>query len=57
MRFDQGFPASLEMQFLADEGKGARSTANLGTPGTHVEMGGQLRHEAHREIQRSHFSR
>lgn len=42
MRFDQGFPASLEMQFLADEGKGARSTANLCTPGTHVEMGGQL---------------
>jgi hypothetical protein len=42
MRFDQGFPASLEMQFLADEGKGARATANLCTPGTHVEMGGKL---------------
>jgi hypothetical protein len=42
MRFDQGFPASLEMQFLADEGKGPRSTGNLCTPGTHVEMGGQL---------------
>ncbi len=42
MRFDQGFPASLEMQFLADEGKGERSTANLCTPGTHVTMGGQL---------------
>jgi Domain of Unknown Function (DUF1080) len=42
MRFDQGFPSSLEMQFLADEGKGARSTANLCTPGTHVEMGGKL---------------
>ena len=42
MRFDQGFPASLEMQFLADEGKGPRSTANLCTLGTHVEMGGQL---------------
>jgi hypothetical protein len=42
MRFDQGFPASLEMQFLADEGKGARSTGNLCTPGTHVEMGGLL---------------
>jgi len=42
MRFDQGFPASLEMQFLADEGKGERSTGNLCTPGTHVEMGGQL---------------
>lgn len=42
MRFDQGFPSSLEMQFLADEGKGPRSTANLCTPGTHVEMGGEL---------------
>jgi hypothetical protein len=42
MKFDQGFPASLEMQFLADEGKGERSTANLCTPGTHVEIGGQL---------------
>ena len=42
MRFDQGFPSSLEMQFLADEGKGPRSTANLCTPGTHVEMGRQL---------------
>lgn len=42
LRFDQGFPASLEMQFLADEGKGPRSTGNLCTPGTHVEIGGQL---------------
>lgn len=42
MRFDQGFPSSLEVQFLADEGKGPRSTGNLCTPGTHVEMGGQL---------------
>jgi hypothetical protein len=42
MRFEQGFPASLEMQFLADEGKGERSTGNLCTPGTHVEMGGKL---------------
>jgi hypothetical protein len=42
MRFDQGFPASLEMQFLADEGKGPRPTGNLCTPGTHVSMAGQL---------------
>jgi len=42
LRFDQGFPASLEMQFLADEGKGPRPTGNLCTPGTHVEMAGQL---------------
>jgi len=38
----QGFPASLEVQFLADEGKGPRPTANLCTPGTHVEFKGQL---------------
>lgn len=42
MRFDQGFPASLEMQFLADEGRGPRPTGNLCTPGTHVERAGQL---------------
>jgi hypothetical protein len=55
MRFDQGFPASLEMQFLADEGKGPRSTANLCTPGTHVEMGGQLvtKHIVKSEMRRS----
>ena len=40
MRFDQGFPSSLEMQFLADEGKGQRQTANLCTPGTNVEIAG-----------------
>ncbi len=42
MRLDQGFPSSLEMQFLADEGKGPRGTANLCTPGTNVEIGGKL---------------
>ena len=42
MRFDQGFPSSLEMQFLADEGKGARSTGNLCTPGTNVEYQGKF---------------
>jgi hypothetical protein len=42
MRHDQGFPASLEMQFLADEGKGPRPTGNLCTPGTHVEIDGKL---------------
>ena len=30
------------MQFLADEGKGPRPTGNLCTPGTHVQMAGQL---------------
>ncbi len=42
LRFDQGFPASLEMQFLADEGKGPRSTGNLCTPGTNVEYLGKF---------------
>lgn len=42
MRLDQGFPASMEVQFLADEGKGPRPTGNLCTPGTHVEIGGKL---------------
>jgi Domain of Unknown Function (DUF1080) len=41
-KLDQAFPASLEFQFLADEGKGARSTGNLCTPGTHVHMDGKL---------------
>ncbi len=42
MRLDQGFPASLEMQFLADEGKGPRPTGNLCTPGTNVEIDRKL---------------
>ena len=42
MELDQGFPASLEMQFLADLGKGKRQTGNLCTPGTHVVYDGKL---------------
>ena len=42
MGLNQGFPASLEVQFLADEGKGRRSTANVCTPGTNIEMDGKL---------------
>ena len=42
MRFDQGFPSSLEMQFLADEGHGPRSTANLCTPGTNIHLAEKL---------------
>ena len=34
MRLNQEFPVSLEAQFLADEGKGKRSTGNVCTPGT-----------------------
>jgi hypothetical protein len=42
MGLKQSFPASLEVQFLADEGKGKRSTGNVCTPGTHLEMDGKL---------------
>ena len=41
MTLDQGFPVSMEFQFLADEGKGKRSTGNVCTPGTHLEMDGK----------------
>lgn len=42
MPLDQAFPASLEFQFLADEGKGPRATGNMCSPGTHIEMDGKL---------------
>jgi hypothetical protein len=42
MSLDQAFPASLEFQFLADEGNGPRATGNLCTPGTHVAVDGVL---------------
>ncbi len=42
MGISQDFPASLEFQFLADEGKGKRPTGNVCTPGTHLELGGKL---------------
>ncbi len=42
MTVDQDFPVSLEAQFLGGLGKGARSTLNLCTPGTHVDYAGKL---------------
>lgn len=39
---DQEFPASIEVQFLGGNGKDARTTANLCTPGTNIVMGGKL---------------
>ncbi len=39
---DQNFPISIEAQLLGGNGEDERSTANLCTPGTHVEMGGEL---------------
>lgn len=35
---DQAFPVSLEFQLLGGLGKGPRTTGNLCTPGTYVEM-------------------
>mgnify|MGYP001823210848 CR=1 FL=1 len=43
MEVDQDFPTSVEVQLLGGlEGKGERSTMNLCTPGTNVEMNGKL---------------
>lgn len=39
---DQDFPISIEAQFLGGNGTDDRPTANLCTPGTHVEMAGVL---------------
>ena len=38
MRTDQEFPVSVEVQLLGGSGAGTRSTGNLCTPGTNVEM-------------------
>ena len=43
MEKDQDFPISIEVQFLGGKGDGKpRPTCNLCTPGTHVEMDGEL---------------
>lgn len=42
MQRDQDFPISIEVQLLGGLGKGPRTTANLCTPGTNVEMQGAL---------------
>ncbi|MCA8986579.1 MAG: DUF1080 domain-containing protein [Planctomycetaceae bacterium] len=42
MAVDQDFPVSIEMQLLGGDGKKNRTTANLCTPGTNVEMNGKL---------------
>jgi hypothetical protein len=46
MGVDQDFPISLEAQFLGGDGVEPRPTANLCTPGTHVDVDG-TRSEAH----------
>jgi len=42
MQRDQDFPVSIEAQMLGGDGQNERTTANLCTPGTHVEIGGNL---------------
>jgi len=42
MGVDQEFPVSIEVQLLGGDGEHPRATANLCTPGTNVEMGGEL---------------
>jgi len=42
MTTDQEFPVSIEAQMLGGDGEHDRPTGNLCTPGTHVEMGGEL---------------
>ncbi|MEW5978445.1 MAG: DUF1080 domain-containing protein [Acidobacteriota bacterium] len=42
MRKDQDFPVSIEVQFLGGNGRDARPTGNLCSPGTHVVMDGTL---------------
>ena len=42
MTKDQDFPVSIEAQLLGGDGKRARTTHNLCTPGTHVVIGDDL---------------
>ncbi len=42
MTIDQDFPCSIEVQLLGGDGRNDRTTLNLCTPGTHVEMEGKL---------------
>jgi len=41
MGLDQDFPVSIEAQFLGGLGQGERTTANVCTPGTDIDMDGQ----------------
>lgn len=42
VELNQGFPVSIELQLLGGLGKGKRTTCNVCTPGTIVEMDGKL---------------
>lgn len=43
MELDQDFPISVEVQLLGGTGESDRPTANVCTPGTHIEIAGELR--------------
>ncbi|MDG2382124.1 MAG: DUF1080 domain-containing protein [Pirellulaceae bacterium] len=42
MKKGQDFPDSIEVQLLGGNGKNARTTANVCTPGTHIHFGDKL---------------
>jgi hypothetical protein len=42
MALDQDFPVSIEVQLLGGDGVHKRSTLNVCTPGTNIEMDGKL---------------
>lgn len=42
MGLDQEFPASIEAQMLGGNGSDARPNGNVCTPGTHIEINGEL---------------
>jgi hypothetical protein len=42
MTIDQDFPVSIEAQLLGGDGENARTTCNMCSPGTHIEMDGEL---------------
>ncbi len=42
MARDQEFPVSIEVQLLGGDGTNNRTNANVCTPGTHIEMNGEL---------------
>ncbi len=42
MTIDQEFPVSIEAQFLGGDGTHERPTCNVCSPGTHIEMNGEL---------------
>jgi hypothetical protein len=42
VRLDQGFPVSMEVQFLAENATAGKQTGNAVSPGTNLEIGGKL---------------